>query len=101
VRSLGTCRSHPLLAPFDFRNIATARSVGVAAIVVLPAGTRDPERAFQPSKTTPAGGVHCATFPLSVLSEDNDVRLVYEGEVCCGDVAATECAVPFKLKGVK
>jgi hypothetical protein len=90
-----------LSCPVDFRNMRTARSVRVSAIVVLPVGSTDPARAIQPAKISPPGVVRCASFPLSVLSEENEVRFVYEDRVCCGDVAATECVMPLKLDGVK
>lgn len=88
-----------LSCPVDFGNIRTARSVRVSAVVVLPGGSRDPARAIQPTKINPPAG--CASFHLSVLSEENEVRFVYEDRVCCGDVAATECSVRLRLDGVK
>ena len=87
--------------PVDFRNIRTARSVSVSAIVILPVGSKDPERAVQPTKMNSPGGARCATFPLSALSEANEVRFVYEREVCCRDQVASECAVRFNLDGVR
>lgn len=44
-----------------------------------------------------------ASFPLSVLSEANEVRIVYDGKGCADwkNKLSEECAIGFKLKDVK
>jgi hypothetical protein len=47
-----------------------------------------------------------AVFPLSVLSEDNEVHVIYDREVTMGTNAAggrhcEDCHAAFNLKGVR
>ena len=67
----------------------------------MPVGAKDPALAVQPTKIGPVEAVRCASFPLTELKDGNELRFVFEREVCCGDVAASECVFPFSLAGVR
>ncbi len=88
----------------------------VKAVVVIPAKSKDRSAAILPAErvdldsryqnllgaTFEAKGL-VASFPLSVLSDDNEVRIVYDG-LGCADWKMkymSECSFRFNLKGVK
>jgi hypothetical protein len=90
--------------------------VNVEAVVMMPVKSKDRAAAILSSEsvamdsryqnllgaTFDAKGI-VARFPLSVLTEGNAVRFVYDGNACSDwkNKPAAECAVPIKLKGVK
>jgi hypothetical protein len=90
--------------------------VDVTAIVVMPAKGKDASAAIPPTAkvdldaryqnllgaTFEAKGL-VARFPLSVLSADNEVRVVYSGKGCAGTFTkpSEECSFRFDLKDVK
>ena len=82
--------------------------VNVTAAVVMPVKSKDRSVAIQPVRTsgltteyknllgaTWEGSGLLAVFPLSVLSESNEVRLVYDDKIgsCGGFSGKDECAV--------
>ena len=73
----------------------------VQAIAILPVGKKDPTAAIAPlsfeARRRPGGGTGVATFPLSVLSEDREVHVVYDADYC----GSKDCAVRFKLDDVR
>ena len=119
-----------MFAP-EVRVIASAvnRIHGVGAgiispktVVVMPIGVTDIAAAIQPSKTeevdqafTNAYGAEwrgktiVASFPLSVLSEKNELRIVYDGPCGAGGPGSrnaeggftTDCGSKFKLDKVR
>lgn len=90
--------------------------VSVEAVVVMPAKSKDRAAAILPTQQAQldekyqnlygaqfeARGM-MATFPLSVLDEKNELRIVYDGYGCSDwkGKPSNECAVQLKLKGVK
>jgi hypothetical protein len=90
--------------------------IDVSAVIVIPAKSKDPSGAIQPSDTGPLDehyqnmmGAHweakglVARFPLAVVTEANEVRVVYDGKGCIDWKMkySTECTFKFDLKGVK
>jgi len=73
----------------------------VVAIVVALQGSSDMASVIRPTKTDPKRGGLFATFPLAALSEANEVRVVFDSEVCGGKTGRPECIVPFKLDKVR
>lgn len=80
------------------------------AIVVLPKGSKDPELAIHPTRTEGipreiANAVDAriegkdlmAVFPLTVLTEANDVRVIYDQ----GWGGCTDCRCEIKLDNVR
>jgi len=111
-----------LLAP-EVEIIASAQAAGgtavanVEAIVVLPKGVKDPSKAIQPIRTrtldaefknllgfkTDGRGM-IAVFPLTILSEDNEVRIVFDKRIPDAHGSADfcdDCSAPIKLKDVR
>ena len=100
-----------------------ARSIGlegtsvanVEAIVVLPKGVKDPLKAIQPIRTraldekyknlmgfTAEGHGMIAVFPLSILKEGYEVRVIFDKHVNGGSSGPCfDCGVPIKLKGIR
>jgi hypothetical protein len=84
----------------------------VQAVVIMPKGAKDQAKAVQPTKSEEAtaeyknamgaefeGKSVTATFPLEMLSEANEVHIVYDAQL---DKAFCEdCKVEFKLKDVR
>lgn len=111
-----------LLAP-EVHIIASSQSAGggnianVEAIVVLPKGVKDPAMAIQPTRTLPLdeqyqnlygftaeGRGMVAIFPLSILQEDNQVRVVFDRRIpdAHGNPGhCNDCGVPIKLKDIR
>lgn len=111
-----------MLAP-EIHIIASSQSAGgtavanVETIVVLPKGIKDPSKAIQPTRTFPLdeqyqnlygftaeGRGMIAVFPLSILREDNEVRVVFDKKIPDARGAAghcIDCAVPLKLKDIR
>jgi hypothetical protein len=96
--------------------------VDVVAVVVAPAKSTDTGAAIQPVRSiedtatyqnmmgaTFQGKGMMAVFPLSILSEENEVRVVYDSPVCTEgsfsgflkDKKTAECAVRFKLDKIR
>jgi hypothetical protein len=114
--------SADLLAP-EVHIVASSQDAGggaianVETIVVLPKGSKDPSKAIQPLRTQPLneeyknllgftaeGRGMIAVFPLSILREDNEVRVVFDKRIPDARGAAghcDDCAVPLKLKNVR
>lgn len=91
--------------------------IDVSAVVVLPAKSKDASAAIQPTEkgdldshyqnllgaTWEAKGI-VAKFPLSVLTAENEVRIVYDGKGCQPNMMkklTEECTFRFDLKDVK
>lgn len=90
----------------------------VRAVVIAPAKSKDRSGIIMPTRTTEdvaeyknamgatfEGRGLLAVFPLSVLTEENEVRVVYDARVCgSGGLSSKyseECAVRFKLDKVR
>ena len=104
---------HVYASPVALKAAAVAN---VLTIVVLPHGSNDRSRAVQPIRTmetssefknlmgfTATGTGLTAVFPLSVLSQDNDVHVVFDqaAPVGYGKMGArpcTDCVAQFDLK---
>jgi hypothetical protein len=85
----------------------------VEAIVLMPKGSTDRDQAIQPSTTrettaefknamgaTFSGKSLTAIFPLSALSEANEVHIIYDRSI--GPPArCTDCIAKLELKGVR
>ena len=86
------------------------------AVVVMPRKSKDRAAAILPTVQTDVDQAYQnllgarfeakairASFPLTVLSEENEIRFVYAGKGCSDwkNKLSSECAVPFKLQGVK
>jgi len=91
--------------------------IDVSAVVVMKAKSKDPSAAIQPAEkvdldshyqnllgaTWEAKGI-VAKFPLSVLTPENEVRIVYAGKGCQTSMVSKlsdECTFRFDLKDVK
>lgn len=104
------------------RNSGTPWAANVSAVVITPRKGKDEDKqakAIQPTRIedipiafqnlfgAKSDGVgRMAVFPLSVLSEENEVHVVYDREVTIGTNAAggrhcQDCRAAFKLKGVR
>lgn len=91
-----------------------SRANNVQAVVVLPKGRRDLASATHPLRTSdltedlrnifgavfPGKGL-VAVFPLSVLSEANELHIVYAQAFFAGGRRSDDWAVPFRLKDVR
>jgi hypothetical protein len=112
-----------LLAP-EVHVYALARAIGgrmdaianVQAVVVMPAKEKDRTKAIQPIRTSElteeyknlmeavmTGRSIIAVFPLSVLDEKNEVRVVFDRFVPGASAVkgCTDCGARFNLKKVK
>ena len=101
---------------FVFGSGRVGPPIDVKAVVVAPAKSKDRAEAILPTERADldrsyqnmlgasfeAKGL-VARFPLSVLSEANEVRVVWDGKGCTDwkQKLATECAYRFELKGVR
>jgi hypothetical protein len=102
---------HILVPAFVDASEQGAAASNVEAVVIMPKGSKDRTQALHPSASGEltaefknlAGaewegrGIR-ATFPLSVLSEANEVHVVYDGGTMCKN---NDCAVRFKLEKVR
>lgn len=102
---------------FVFGSGRTGPPIDVQAVVVMPRKSKDRTAAILPSDRADldrtyknllgasfdARAVVAAVFPLSVLSEKNEVRFVYDGKGCADwkHKLQSECGVRFKLDSVK
>ncbi len=87
----------------------------VVAVVVLPRGLKDPGAAIQARTTeemtetfknlhgaTFEGRGVVATFPLSVVTKENDVRVVFDNAVGPGLIqSCTDCSAELKLDKIR
>jgi hypothetical protein len=94
----------------DERTIAN-----VEAVIIMPRGSKDPSKAIQPQKTSEVSEdyqnlfgaeVHgrgvVATFPVSVVNDANEVRVVYDVAVGPGFIqSCTDCGIQWKLDRVR
>jgi hypothetical protein len=102
---------------FIYGSGRTGPPIDVSAVVVMPAKSKDASAAIQPAEkvdldshyqnllgaTWEAKGI-VAKFPLSVLTPQNEVRIVYAGKGCQPTLVSKlteECTFRFDLKGVK
>jgi hypothetical protein len=91
--------------------------IDVKAVVVAPAQSKDRSAAILPVRsseqkaqyqnrmgaTFEAKGM-MAVFPMSVLSEKNEVRIVYDSEICTDAESrriTAECVIRFRLDKVR
>ena len=107
----------PELQIYGMSTVNDRTIVNVEAIVVMPRKSKDPSDAIQPTRPDVVTDEHknrmgwigkgrsmIAVFPLTVLVEENDAHVVFDGRLpgssmvkgFCGD-----CAIPFKLKDVR
>ena len=107
----------PELHIYGTSTVSDGTIVNVEAIVVMPRKSKDPSNAIQPSKSdliadeyknrmgwTGKGRSMMAVFPLTVLSEDNEAHVVFDGRLPGTSMVkglCSDCAVPFKLKDVR
>jgi hypothetical protein len=91
--------------------------VNVVAVVVLPKDSKDRSKAIQPDRSEEDLGTYqnaygaqftgrnlLAVFPLSVLTESNEVHVVFDDKACeLGGWAkdSKDCPAAFKLDNVK
>jgi hypothetical protein len=90
--------------------------ISVQKVLVMPRKSKDPAQAVQPTRTEDAVAMYrnlmgaqfegkglTAVFPLEVLSDANDVRIVYEAPACSQGFggSTSTCAADFKIKGVR
>lgn len=112
----------PELHVYAWSNVPDTVATNVTAVVITPKkGNRDEQmaKAIHPTRFEPipqqfqnlfgaetTGNARLAVFPLSALSEDNEVHVVYDrdakiGGNAAGGVNCDDCKAGFKLKGVR
>lgn len=108
-----------MVAP-ELHVYATAAALGgmqvanVEAVVVSAAGERDRSKVVHPTGLTElpeefqnifgakiVGKSVLAVFPLDVLSEQNEIHIVFDRRVASGATGCDDCSMRFKLSGVR
>lgn len=108
-----------MVAP-ELHVYATAASLGdmkvanVEAVVVSKAGEKDRSKVVQPAKLIElpeefqnifgakvVGKSVLAIFPLDVLSEQNEIHIVFDKRIASGVTGCDDCSMRFKLSGVR
>ena len=108
-----------MVAP-ELHVYATAASLGglkvanVEAVVISKAGEKDRSKVIRPTNMAelPAefqnifgakvvGRSVLAIFPLEVLSEQNEIHIVFDQRIASGATGCDDCSMRFKLNGVR
>lgn len=108
-----------MIAP-ELHVYATAASLGgvkvanVEAVVITKAGEKDRSKVIRPTNLTElpeefqnifgakvVGKSVVAAFPLDVLSEQNEIHIVFDQRIASGATGCDDCSMRFKLSGVR
>ena len=108
-----------MVAP-ELHVYATAASLGgvkianVEAVVISKAGEKDRSKVIRPTNLTElpeefqnvfgakvVGKSVLAVFPLGVLSEQNEIHIVFDQRIASGATGCDDCSMRFKLSGVR
>lgn len=98
--------------PAHKRSPADNRIANVVTVVVMPKGSKERGEAIQPTSTTPMDETYqnlfgftttgrglVAVFPLAVLDEDNEFRIIFDENI--EEAVCTDCKASIRLRNVR